>query len=308
MNVRPRRLLPPILVLAVLASAAGALGAFAASPLHAQVSGSEIVYVDLLDGIPKDLRKMDVNGNSQRLFSGCMVSARLCTLHDPALSPEGGRVALVANHENESGNNYSVWITTLSGGGKKQVSTAASSSAARPAWSPDSRYLAFQRGSGIHEIDLCRDRLPSAGRLVVQGTSPSYSPDGRWIAYASAGSIWKVRRTGGTPVQLHGISLEQKDPRWTKPSASTEQITFLQRMFDGYRLYTMNPDGSSATQRVTTGGAMESPDAALLPNVFTWEQDRAVYVQIGSNPPKRIRDGRDPSFGAGTRRLKTICP
>jgi hypothetical protein len=308
MNRKLRPFPPSALRLALPGAILTSLLAFPL-PGRAQVQGSEILYVADIDGrASAAVRKTTANGSETTLFSRCFADgARYCTFHDPVLSPNGKRVAMVVNHVSEDGNNFAVWISALNGSGAKMVTPASSSRVFRPAWTRYGRnknnqddLLAYQAGNQILQVNLCDDALPARGRVVVTGTSPSYSPDGLWIGYQSGGNIWKVRNSGSGATMVHGTSLDEKDPRWSKTSM-VEKIIFLRRLSTGWKLYTMNVDGSGVTQKVTVGAEMTEPDAAVLPNAFAWEQDGNVYIQIGTGAPKLLKStAHDPVWGHGT--------
>lgn len=300
---------PPFVVrLALPGAVLASLLAFPAAG-GAQVQSSEILYV--ADGDVRasaSVRKTTATGSETTLISRCFVTAaQYCTFHDPVISPNGKRLAMVVNHVSEDGNNYAVWISALNGSGAKIVTPASSSRVYRPAWTRYGRnknnqkdLLAYQAGNQILQVNLCDDALPTRGKVVTAGTSPSYSPDGLWIGYQSGGDIWKIRNSGAGATIVHGTSLDEKDPRWSKSSLA-EKIVFLRRLSTGWSLYTMNADGSDVTQKVALGAERMDPDAAALPNAFAWEQDGNVYIQIGTGAPKLLKSkAHDPVWGHGT--------
>jgi dipeptidyl aminopeptidase/acylaminoacyl peptidase len=96
------------------------------------------------------------------------------------------------------------------------------------AWSPDGRWIVFQRpygqlylvrpdGSGLHRIPL--GLPPGAGAL-----NPSWSPDGAWIAFSlqrdDSASIALVRPDGTGLRSVPTAVGELQDPDWVTPSAS----------------------------------------------------------------------------------------
>jgi len=308
MNRKLRTFPPSVLRLAVTGAVLASLLAFPL-PGRAQVQSSEILYVaDVDDRASAAVRKTTANGRETTLISRCFADgARYCTFHDPVLSPNGKRVALVVNHVSEDGNNFAVWISALNGSGAKMVTPASSSRVFRPAWTRYGRnknnqddLLAYQAGNQILQVNLCDDALPARGRLVATGTSPSYSPDGLWLGYQSGGNIWKVRNSGSGATMVAGTSLVEGYPRWSK-SSMVEKIVFLRRLSTGWKLYTMNADGSGVTPKVIVGADTTDPDAAVLPNAFAWEQDGDVHIQIGTDAPEPLKlDAHDPVWGHGT--------
>ena len=130
-----------LIAAAVLAIGAGAPREAAVDPVLLVESGGSVVAVH-------------ADGRRQRLAAGS----------DPALSPDGRRVAFARGR--------AVYVLTLSG--RRLVQ---SGSGANPAWSPDGR-LAVAAPDGVRV----------AGRLVVPGgTEPAFAPDGRLAVVTAQG-------------------------------------------------------------------------------------------------------------------------
>jgi serine/threonine-protein kinase len=69
------------------------------------------------------------------------------------------------------------------------------------ALAPDASALAYVRNGTLVVKELTtleRHELDATGGIVA----PVWSPDGEWIAYGVRMGLWKVRRTGGTPVRI----------------------------------------------------------------------------------------------------------
>jgi Tol biopolymer transport system component len=67
-----------------------------------------------------------------------------------------------------------------------------------PAWSPDGRFLAFERGGSLYVIRVNGTGLRFLTRRPFDAHhDPTWSPDGRYIAFVTEQSLWVVRAGGG---------------------------------------------------------------------------------------------------------------
>ncbi len=95
----------------------------------------------------------------------------------------------------------------------------------RPAWSPDSKWLAYinnsisDGGLYIATPDLSQKYLvfsPPVGRSLNTSAPASWSPDSKWLTVSTSdGSIWIVDITGNGLRQLTGPGLDS-NPAWSK--------------------------------------------------------------------------------------------
>ena len=163
---------------------------------------------------------------------------------DPTWSADGARIAFA------DGNDGGIWVVDEDGSDLTQLTTALDRS---PAWSPDGTKIAFEHcdtsarpilGS-IHVMNSDGTGVTSLG----QGRHPAWSPDGTKIAFSKA------------------------------PSGCWDDQFYV-----GGALWTMNPDGSGATEVVPapSGDAayvdMEwSPDGSKIAFTKWTSVDREVY-------------------------------
>ena len=137
-------------------------------------------------------------------------------------SPDGSRIAfthgLFRDWFGSSGS--TLYVTYTSGGNAKAV-LGHSCDPGTPAWSPDSKRLAFTCKNGLYVLGLGSKRLRKVApgnyqmvyyALVNHGAAPSWSPDGRTLAFAN-----------GYGIEL--ISLNHPGPKWVlrsnRPIANT---------------------------------------------------------------------------------------
>jgi Ca2+-binding RTX toxin-like protein len=125
------------------------------------------------------------------------------TESDPAYSPDGTRIAYVANGQVNI-------LNALFGYATRSVTTTAGA-AHDPTWSPDGATIAYADGGQIYTISSTA--TSGAGTAIAAGTQPAYSPDGSRIALINAGGhLAVVPAAGGTPTAI--TSTADANPDW----------------------------------------------------------------------------------------------
>ncbi len=165
----------------------------------------------------------------------------------PAVSPDGLRVAVVA----DDGNGYSDLELFEAQTAKKPVVLSQRSNLADPAWSPDGKTIA------VTSYTLGAPRLllvPADGRASVPLTTPdgepyraSYSPDGAWLVYTlrhEGKNDLHAMQTGGTHKD---VALTSDGKSWNGVfSPDGKQMAFLREKAGVIDLYFMDlADGLS---------------------------------------------------------------
>jgi eukaryotic-like serine/threonine-protein kinase len=113
---------------------------------------------------------------------------------DPALSPDGTRVAYASDHD--SNGNLNIWIQQVATGDRLRL-TRNDADEHEPAFSPDGNRIAYrseQEGGGIYVVSA----LGGEPRTIVRGgRAPRFSPNGEMIAYWAGGWGQGPRLEGG---------------------------------------------------------------------------------------------------------------
>jgi len=121
-------------------------------------------------------------------------------MSDPALSPDGTRIAVAA----KEGNEWDIWIHDLEG--NRQRLTFERGRESRPRWSPDGSRLFFHHP---HEGDSSIYSVASDGseepRRLAEGLDVSVDPGGGRIVFSRAGQdtssdLWWLSLDDGQPV------------------------------------------------------------------------------------------------------------
>ena len=188
--------------------------------------GSRIVFQSSDDGNP-EIYVMNVDGSG---LARLTTNDRADIL--PAWSPDGSRIAFASNRPltefGEAFPNlaYDIYVMNTDGSGQLNLTQSPGISfATRPAWSADSRYLAFDGrfyspagelavGKGINEVYVSQLEGAGAGAAAITRNrtsdadlhmNPVWSPDGGRIAYVS-------RRTGTYRIRIATQTSEARRP------------------------------------------------------------------------------------------------
>jgi Tol biopolymer transport system component len=264
-------------------------------------SASQFTWFDRSGKVVGTLGSSDRNGLSQPTLSpdGRRVAAFRTTQGDPDLwlfeagretrftfeggryplwSPDGARIAFA----DKAG--ASLKQKSSAGGGAEELLLASSAGSIAPySWSPDGRFLIYNRRDPVTTGDLWVLPLDGKQKPSVFLNSKfeerlaQFSPDGRWVAYTSDESGRNevyLRPFPASSGQFPVSTLGGTAPRWRK---------------DGKELFYIAPDGRlmAVTMGLTTTGrapAMGAPVALFQPHLlgggaavvgFMWQYDVA---------------------------------
>ena len=178
-------------------------------------------------------------------------------MDDPALSPDGRRVALTVREAGQ----LDVWIKELDRGPATKISFGAPLNYA-PAWTPDGQSILFSTFGGLETGGALMlgpadgARLPATYRTgIVSRRQTRYTADGQWVVFGRNGDIQAIRTMGDTGVVglIHQPSVEiygsvSPDGRW---------LAYMSDETGQYQVYvTPFPDTKVAKRVVSVDGGL----------------------------------------------------
>ena len=223
---------------------------------------------------------------------------------DPAISPDGTRVAFVWN--GGSGDAYSLYVQLVDSESPLRLTREPNVEDRVPTWSPDGQKLAFTRSTPAGCSILIVPSLGGAERTLGPCGDRDYrrlawSPDGAWLAFARrhAASRLAIELTGVETGERRAVTrppdgiLGDSSPSF---SPDGKRLAFARNVTEGVSdVFTVDLDGSGE-RRLTfdnrdTMGIGWSADGGSL--VFS--SSRAGIYSLWRVPAS----GGDPSFVAG---------
>lgn len=194
----------------------------------------------------------------------------------PLLSPDGRRIAFLANWRNEK---QLLWVRALDS--TTATPLEGSEGAFRPFWSPDGRSLGFFARGKLKKIEISGG-LPTDVCDVLTGLGGSWAADGTIVfSPASPSQLFRVSASGGRPVPAFSLDAKRKEVGQDSPQFLPDNRHFLYH---------------SGTFSAETGGiylgSLDGGDPRLLlagvSNAIFAPPDHIVFSQGGALIARRF--------------------
>jgi len=134
---------------------------------------------------------------------------------NPAISPDGNFLAY--SHYNDVGDQSHIELMNLQSRAViGNLSNNASGSAYNAAWSPDSKFLAYELEGSVYILEIETGNTNLLNTVTDYRSAPSWSPDGNKIAFAYGGDIYTVKIDGSERTQITNTpDRSESEPAWS---------------------------------------------------------------------------------------------
>jgi Tol biopolymer transport system component len=216
----------------------------------------------------------------------------------PAWAPNGGRIAFSRDNEEPDPGDTEIWTVRPDGTGKKNITNDLSADFERsPAWSLDSRKIAWRREQGSVYADVAVKNADGTGETAILPHSwhegypqPQWSPARMHVAYESGDfdfmNIYVSNASGSNWLQVTTAALcpgsqfcRCHTPRW---SPDGRKIAFVVSSDTETDIYVMGWQGTDIKRLTTAPGADAgptwSPDGEKIAFVSTRDGNSEIYV------------------------------
>jgi serine/threonine protein kinase len=216
-----------------------------------------------------------------------------------AVSPDGRRIAFVADHEGQP----TLWVRPLDAAAARAL--PGTEGARRPFWSPDSRSIGFFAGSEMKRIEA-RGGSAQTVTYALAGTTGAWGPDGTILFSSTAApSLRRVNAAGGSVETATTPASESTGHRHPQFLPGGRQFLFFAGGPDAVRgVYLGSLESSEVTRLLAsdTQGAYVAPGWLLFGRQGTlMAQPFDLARRMPSGEPITVADSVafEPITGAG---------
>lgn len=241
-------------------------------------NGREVIFSSERSGAPELWRLPISGGVTQPIYVGSQ------NVLQPAISPDGHRLAIVEDVTNEN-----IWRIPVHADQNNRVTKLVSSSRRNdsPRYSPDGKHLAFaSERTGIWQIWVSN----ADGTNPIQITnfkagltgSPNWSPDSRNIVFDSRqedySAVYIVAATGGVPKRITEKTSDNMLPCWSRDG---QWIYFNSNRSGSHEIWKMPAGGGNPIQ-ITRNGAYEPYESFDGRDIYFWKYQGGGVWRVGA--------------------------
>ncbi|MGI9204973.1 MAG: LpqB family beta-propeller domain-containing protein [Woeseiaceae bacterium] len=211
---------------------------------------------------------------------------------EPALSPDGKRVAFIHADEGPMGN---VWVIPSAGGEARQLTTIETNGgiATSPEWSVDGRFIIYSveantGGGHLWRVNIDTGEAEALTTGASGGSDAAISAAGNRMAYTVTRIIWRLTRLNPLTAETTLIHSSRTPVILPVASPDGERIVFFSRNATGMQLFMIDSDGDDLQQLT-----FDEPGKNSLP---TWAGDGQSILYYRDRSLHQL----DPADGSDT--------
>ena len=235
----------------------------------------------------------------------------------PQVAPDGSAIAFYSARSGHQ----DIWVAPADGSAPPRQLTrqamAEDDPRFTPAWSPDSRQIAYISNTAnywhddVWVIDVASGKARQVSKTLMAASVPAWSPDGRRLAllgnakkgywYEDLQDIWVVDLGAGSErtveMQVYATdSLHNLPVYW---SGDGTQFYFVYHERGDYNLYAVPAEGGIATKMTHGQGSLRSLTTTKTADAFAWVRSGPVegpeieYVTTIGGPARQLTQFSD---------------
>jgi len=218
-----------------------------------------------------------------------------------------GRIAFTSDRSGT----WQIWIASPDGSQQQRATNLSGANLKRPRWSPDTRYIAFER-MDLHRIVVMKCEAGTANcgppvPLTAAGGSDPYSEEYAWWSADGAAVYFASNRTGTEeiwkqpwPPVSPAVQITRHGGSWPVESPDGRWLYYAKTGTNGiWRLSVKDEEGGASSSEEMVLGPLEG----LYQNGWTVTHDEVLFVIRNPNP--HTSDIR--AYGLRTGKLRNVA-